>query len=142
MINKSNLNAVLIRCPTKIKIGKVKEINFLQHCKYKTNWPLLKCKISSSNRPSWKCLLNHKIPVVCCFTELKLIMFLSSRAKILLHPKNRSTSKEQTHAVLTLVAIGHYRNVRGLGKSMVVFRLFENQDIQMKDQLYFSLYHE
>ena len=22
--------------------------------------------------------------------------------------------------------IGHYRNVRGLGKSMVVFRLFEN----------------
>ena len=23
-------------------------------------------------------------------------------------------------------SIGHYRNVRGLGKSMVVFRLFEN----------------
>ena len=29
----------------------------------------------------------------------------------------------------------HYRNVRGLGKSMVVFRLFEKLNIQMKDQL-------
>ena len=33
--------------------------------------------------------------------------------------------------------IGHYRNVRGLGKSMVVFRLFEKlRYSQMKDQLY------
>ena len=39
-------------------------------------------------------------------------------------------SKESTNVIrrpkITAFTIGHYRNVRGLGKSMIVFRLFEN----------------
>ena len=39
--------------------------------------------------------------------------------------------------------IGHYRNVRGLGKSMVVFRLFEKLWYSHeRSTIFYSLYHE
>ena len=39
--------------------------------------------------------------------------------------------------------IGHYRNVRGLRKSMVVFRLFEKlRYSNERSTMFYSLYHE
>ena len=38
-------------------------------------------------------------------------------------------------AICSMREIGNCRNVRGVRKSMVVFRLFEKLYIQMKDQL-------
>ena len=59
-----------------------------------------------------------------------LILFALSRTGILfahalLCRKMRVTSGMRLLCVYANRKIGHYRNVRGLGKSMVVFRLFE-----------------
>ena len=43
----------------------------------------------------------------------------------------------------TCQTIGHYRNVRGLGKSMIVFRLFEKlRYSNERSTIFQSLYHE
>ena len=63
--------------------------------------------------------------------------FAASLPKTKALAREISPATQATPCATTDITIGHYRNVRGLGKSMVVFSLF---DIQMKDQLYFRVF--
>ena len=58
-------------------------------------------------------------------------------------PRHQNESKCKTILMtMSFTCIGNCRNVRGLGKSKVVFRLFEKLRYSMKDQLNSSLYPE
>ena len=49
---------------------------------------------------------NERCPAMKCYDDLELML-------------------RDKEALIATCELGHYRNVRGLGKSMIVFRLFE-----------------
>ena len=71
--------------------------------------------------------------MIQCLSSAHIIMYLLSQFSLAQFYHNGTGMKKDLEMALklyevkekTIVNIGRYRNVRGLGKSMVVFHLFE-----------------